>query len=105
MTDAAIERSGLDRFLPDGSRTVQVATGCPECKHTGYRGRSAIHELFVMDDAAHEAILAGADATTLHQVARRGGMLTLYEDGLRKVAAGTTSLEEVLRVTQDQLDA
>ncbi len=105
MTDAAIERSGLARFLPEGSRTVQVATGCPECKQTGYRGRSAIHELFVMDDAAHEAILAGADATRLHQIARRSGMLTLYEDGLRKVAAGTTSLEEVLRVTQDQIDA
>jgi general secretion pathway protein E len=58
-----------------------------------------------MNDAAHKAILAGADATTLHSVARAGGMLTLYEDGLRKVAAGVTSLDELLRVTQDQRDA
>ena len=58
-----------------------------------------------MDDEAHRAILSGADATTLHNVARQGGMLTLYEDGLRKVAAGVTSLEEVMRVTQDQGNA
>jgi general secretion pathway protein E len=55
-----------------------------------------------MDEAAHQAVLSGADANTLHAVARRSGMLTLYEDGLRKVVAGITSLEELLRVTQDQ---
>jgi general secretion pathway protein E len=46
--------------------------------------------------------MGGADATTLHAAARRQGMITLYEDGLRKVVAGQTSLEEVMRVTQDQ---
>ncbi len=102
LPDAAMQKTGLVRFMAPGSRTVQVARGCPECKQTGYRGRTSIHELFVMDESAHQAILAGADATTLHNVARKAGMLTLYEDGLRKVAAGTTSLEEVLRVTQDQ---
>ncbi|MCL4757086.1 MAG: Flp pilus assembly complex ATPase component TadA [Rhodocyclaceae bacterium] len=100
LPEASLERSGLDRFLPEGVRTVHAAAGCPECKHTGYLGRTSVHELFVMDDAAHEAILSGADATTLHAVARRSGMLSLYEDGLRKVAAGVTSLEEVMRVTQ-----
>jgi len=105
LPEAALKKAGLDRFMPEGLRTVQVARGCPECKQTGYRGRTSIHELFVMDDSAHQAILAGADATTLHNVARKGGMLTLYEDGLRKVAAGITSLEEVLRVTQDQGNA
>ncbi|WP_418647489.1 type II secretion system ATPase GspE [Thauera butanivorans] len=102
LPDEALARSGLARFMPAGRRTVYTAVGCPDCKHSGYRGRTSVHELFVMDDAAHKAILAGADATTLHNVARQGGMLTLYEDGLRKVAAGITSLEEVLRVTQDQ---
>jgi len=100
-----VERTGLARFLPTGSRQVYAARGCPECKHSGYRGRSAIHELFTMDAAAHQAILAGADATSLHAAARRSGMITLYEDGLRKVAQGETSLDEVLRVTQDQSDA
>ena len=56
----------------------------------------------MLDDDMHHAILSGADATTLHATARERGMLTLFEDGLRKVAAGVTSLEELLRVTQDQ---
>ena len=53
----------------------------------------------------HRAIIEGADATDLHEIARQSGMVTLYEDGLRKVLAGVTSLDEVLRVTQDQQDA
>ena len=50
-------------------------------------------------------IMSGADATLLHAAARRQGMITLYEDGLRKVVRGETSLEEVLRVTQDQSES
>jgi general secretion pathway protein E len=105
LPDGTLHESGLGRFMPAGERKVYAGVGCPQCKNTGYAGRTAIHELFVMDDEAHRAILSGADATTLHNVARKGGMLTLYEDGLRKVAAGITSLEEVLRVTQDQGNA
>ncbi|UTF59828.1 GspE/PulE family protein [Gilvimarinus sp. DA14] len=96
------KRLGLDRFLVEGESQIYVPQGCSECKQSGYRGRTAIHELFVMDSAMHRAIQAGYDATLLHEEARKGGMLTLFEDGLRKVAAGETSLEEVLRVTQDQ---
>jgi general secretion pathway protein E len=105
LPEATLRETGLDRFMPSGSRSVFEARGCANCKEMGYLGRTSIHELFVMNDAAHKAILAGADATTLHSVARTGGMLTLYEDGLRKVAAGVTSLDELLRVTQDQRDA
>ena len=105
LPPAALQKAGLDRIRDGGELQLFTARGCAQCKQTGYRGRTSIHELFVMDAAAHQAILDGADATTLHQVARRGGMLTLYEDGLRKVAAGITSLEELLRVTQDQSGA
>ena len=99
---ATMERTGLARFMAEGARAVFVPRGCPQCKGTGYLGRTSIHELFMMDEAAHQAILSGADATTLNAVARRSGMESLYEDGLRKVAAGVTSLAELLRVTQDQ---
>ena len=75
---------------------------CDQCKHTGYSGRTGIHELFVLDASMHEAIIGGADATDLHTVARQNGMYTLFEDGLRKVAQGVTSMEELLRVTLDQ---
>jgi general secretion pathway protein E len=98
---ALLQSSGLARFMPAGQTQVYSAQGCAQCSHTGYRGRVAIHELLVLDSAIHKAILEGADATTLHQTARTQGMLTLYEDGLRKVASGITSLDEVLRVTQD----
>lgn len=101
--DAEMARkTGLIRFLLPEQKTVFIAVGCESCKGSGYKGRTSIHELFVLNAAMHKAIQSGADATQLHEKARELGMFTLYEDGLRKVAAGITSLEEVLRVTQDQ---
>ncbi|KAB2966407.1 MAG: type II secretion system protein GspE [Zoogloea sp.] len=102
LDESVLERSGLKRFMPASSRQVYNPVGCPACRQTGYSGRTGIHELFVLGEDMHQAIISGADATELHETARRSGMFTLYEDGLRKVAAGETSLEEVLRVTQDQ---
>ena len=71
----------------------------------GYQGRTGIHELFVLDEPMRRAILDGKDANALNAIAAHTGMLSLYQDGLRKVAAGQTSLDEVMRVTQDQTDA
>ena len=93
---------GLGRFMQSPEDPIYRAVGCDDCKHTGYRGRTGIHELFVLDTVMYDAILGGADSTTLHATARRNGMHTLFEDGLRKVALGITSMEEVLRVTLDQ---
>lgn len=102
LSDEAIAQSGIAAYLASGQREVYRAVGCSECMDTGYSGRTSIHELFPLDDEMHRVIMSGADATVLHAAARRQGMVTLYEDGLRKVAAGLTSMEEVLRVTQDQ---
>ena len=99
-----LAKSGLARFL-GADQPVYSAPGCPECRHSGYLGRTSIHELMVINEALRHAIMQGADAVELHNLARKAGMTTLYEDGLRKVAAGVTSLEEILRVTQDQIDA
>ena len=104
LSDTAIAQYGFKRFLPAQERRVYEAAGCDHCLGTGYAGRTAIHELFLLDDAIRRVIQSGADASELHAAARRQGMVTLYEDGLRKVVAGQTSLEEVLRVTQDQSD-
>jgi general secretion pathway protein E len=93
---------GLGRFMQSPEDPIYRAVGCDDCKHTGYRGRTGIHELFVLDTVMYDAILGGADSTTLHATARGNGMHTLFEDGLRKVALGITSMEEVLRVTLDQ---
>jgi len=96
--------SGLQPFMSRGSTEIFEATGCSACKQTGYRGRMAIHELFVLDPSAQRVVLDGADAHQLREHARSRGMRTLYEDGLRKVALGLSSMDEVLRVTQDQSD-
>ena len=102
LSEVAVRKYNLQRFLPEGQTTVFQAKGCDHCGHTGYVGRTSIHELFLLDDEMHRVIMEGADATTLHITARRQGMITLYEDGLRKVVQGLTSLEEVMRITQDQ---
>ncbi len=104
LSDEAIRRYGMRSFLPPGQTTVYQAKGCEHCLNSGYAGRTSIHELFVLDEAMHGVIMSGADATLLHAAARKQGMITLYEDGLRKVVEGKTSLEEILRVTQDQTE-
>jgi len=97
-----IEQTGLRRWVKDDSAQLYQAGGCAACNHTGYSGRTGIHELFVLDEEMHRVIMSGADATLLYAAAKRQGMVTLYEDGLRKVVQGVSSMEELLRVTQDQ---
>ena len=97
-----IVQTGLRRFVKEDTCQLFHAVGCDACNHTGYAGRTGIHELFVLDDEMHRVIMSGADATLLHAAAKRRGMISLYEDGLRKVVEGVTSMEELLRVTQDQ---
>lgn len=82
--------------LPAGSRIFRPA-GCPACNFTGYRGRTAIHELLPVDDDLRGAIQRGEDEAAL---AQRLNGATLYHSGLASVLAGVTSLEEVTRVTR-----
>ena len=96
--------TGLARFCPPGQH-IYRAVGCEHCRQSGYRGRTGIHELFVLDEPMRRAIIDGRDANALNTLAAQGGMLSLFEDGLRKVAAGVTTLDELARVTQDQSDA
>ena len=73
--------------------------GCPDCNYTGYKGRIGIFEIFLIDDQVRNLIFEQVAATDLRIKARELGMRTLREDGLRKIVAGQTTLEEVLRVT------
>ncbi|MFN3438463.1 MAG: type II secretion system ATPase GspE [Acidovorax sp.] len=99
-----LERTGLHRFTAPGQQ-IYRALGCDQCRETGYRGRTGIHELLTLDEPMRRAIIDGRDANALNALAAQGGMVSLYEDGLRKVAAGVTTLDELARVTQDQSDA
>ena len=78
-----------------------TAQGCPACHHSGFQGRLGIFELLTVDEVLQDMIYEGADHEVLLQQARRNGMLTLREEGLRKAAAGLTTLDEVLSVTVD----
>jgi general secretion pathway protein E len=75
--------------------------GCSICNHTGYSGRTGIHELFVIDDDLRALIHQGAGEQALRAAARQAGMASMREDGERWIASGTTALEEILRVTRD----
>jgi type II secretory ATPase GspE/PulE/Tfp pilus assembly ATPase PilB-like protein len=74
--------------------------GCPECKGSGYRGRQGIFELMLLDERFHDPIIRRAGAPEYLRLARENGMRTMFEDGLLKVVQGTTTIEELLRVTR-----
>ena len=84
----------------DGSATLNPA-GCPECRHSGYRGRTGVHELFAIDDEARSLIHGGADELALRTAATRNGMRSLRQDGRRWVAQGVSTEEARARVTRD----
>ncbi len=81
--------------------TLWHPKGCGECNDTGYRGRTGIYELIVVDEAIRRLVHDGAADLALRAAARAAGMRTLRADGARWLADGTTSLEELLRVTRD----
>ncbi|MBL4819218.1 MAG: type II secretion system ATPase GspE [Deltaproteobacteria bacterium] len=76
--------------------------GCESCQKTGYLGRMGIFELMVVDENIRQLILKNADSNTIKSKAREQGMITLREDGARKIVAGHTTLEEVSRVTREE---
>ncbi|MBR4984990.1 MAG: type II secretion system ATPase GspE [Proteobacteria bacterium] len=78
--------------------------GCKECNNSGYKGRTAIYEMMVINDAIRRLVMQRADASTIKNEAVKNGMTNLREDGIAKVLAGKSSIPEVLRVTQDTAD-
>jgi len=78
--------------------------GCENCNKTGYRGRIGIMELLMIDDAIRGLIYQKASAAQIRKRARELGMRTLREDGIQKALAGTTTLEEVYRITVDDFE-
>ena len=85
------------------TKSLYRAIGCENCLATGYRGRTGIFELLAMDDDIRTLILKNYDTNTIKRTATDMGMLTLRQDGARKVLKGVTTIEEVLRVTQEDV--
>ena len=78
---------------------AQQAVGCIECRDTGYRGRAGVYEIMLLNDAIKPLITADTDLIALRRQAFKDGMHSLRLSGAQKIAAGLTTLEEVLRVT------
>jgi type II secretory ATPase GspE/PulE/Tfp pilus assembly ATPase PilB-like protein len=105
---------GIEEYLV--ASTINIAIGqrlvrkickhckgkkCDECNHSGYLGRICINEVLVADGAIREAILRKASASEIKELAVSHGMTTMLEDGLKKVKAGITTMEEILRVIHE----
>ncbi|MHB8369577.1 MAG: type II secretion system ATPase GspE [Leptospirales bacterium] len=99
-----LSRLSIDpAMLPDGR--LFHGAGCPDCLGTGYKGRQGIYELFVLDPDIAHLVNIREDAATLREAGRKKGMQSLTDDGRRKVLEGITTIEEVLRVAQSEIEA
>jgi type IV pilus assembly protein PilB len=77
--------------------------GCDKCRKTGYTGRLGIYELMVMDDAMRDIVTRNPDVNQLRKLAREKGLVTLRQDGFDKVLKGMTTVDEILRVTENAM--
>jgi general secretion pathway protein E len=102
-TREELEELGITPQRMLGKTIYKPGEGCAQCKRTGYRGRTGIHELLVVDDEVRTLVMKSADAATIRRAATARGMTTLREDGADKVVEGLTTIEEILRVTQEDL--
>lgn len=82
--------------------TYYRGRGCAKCQQLGYLGRTGIYELLEVNDSIRQLVTTNADAATIRRQSLADGMQTLRQAGLRKVLAGETTIEEVLRVTQEE---
>ena len=88
-------------FTPEEAKTAKAykGRGCAACSNKGYKGRTGLYEVLEVTDELRELILVGASALEIKRKAIEQGMITLRRSGLIKVAAGMTTLEEVMRET------
>jgi len=102
-TEAELRHLNLDSAKAQGANFLR-GKGCGNCSNTGFRGRFGIFEIFVIDDDARKLIYEKVSSSVLRARAREMGMRTLREDGIRKVLAGLTTPEEVIRATVGDVD-
>lgn len=94
------EVRALQLSVPDGKRArARVGKGCVECRGTGFLGRTGVFEILSVDDNVKQMIVEDKEAATIRREAVRRGMRTLRQSGLRKLAEGITTFEELVRVT------
>jgi general secretion pathway protein E/type IV pilus assembly protein PilB len=102
-TETELKSLNISQADMAGARFTK-GKGCPDCNKTGCRGRMGIFEIFVVDDEGRKLIYEKVSSSVLRAHAREVGMRTLREDGCRKVLAGMTTADEVIRATVGDLD-
>ena len=93
-------RDQLPADFPYEGRALLRGVGCRECRNSGFRGRTGLFELMIVNDEIRELVMQRASAVKISEAGKRNGLVPLREDGWAKVAAGLTTPEEVLRVTK-----
>jgi len=96
-----VDELGLRKFAATPEVTLYHAKGCKDCGQTGYIGRVSIIEMLPMSDHLRTHVMRHATSAELRVEAIKEGMVTMYEDGMRKAMNGVTTFEEVLRVTRE----
>jgi general secretion pathway protein E/type IV pilus assembly protein PilB len=102
---AVLQQAMVDMYSPvtqaaaDEPIQLTRGTGCRSCRQSGYRGRTGIHELMVSNDVMKDLVVQRTNAGVIRLEALKNGMITLRQDGWRKVLNGTTSIDEVARTT------
>jgi general secretion pathway protein E len=104
-TPSAVElaRIGVHAETLQGPIYRPAANGCRACRNTGYRGRTAVHELMMMDDEVRSLVMQKADAATIRRACTARGMTLLRQNGAERILLGETTVEELLRVTQEDI--
>jgi general secretion pathway protein E len=100
LSDDEVRAMQLDASA--GGILVRYGAGCVDCRKTGYRGRTAITEVFKLTPAIRKMVQDGADEATVKEAARKDGMLTLREAAIKKLLEGETTYEQVVDVTIEQ---
>ena len=103
LVAATVQAILAQRLVRVRCRDCGSEAGCAACSQTGYRGRTGIYELMPMSDELRALVIASAPLQQIRATARRAGMTSLYDDGVRKAEAGITTRAEVLRVTSEEV--
>jgi general secretion pathway protein E len=103
-TPSDVELKGLGISRDElGEKNLYKAVGCARCMGTGYSGRTGIFELLVVNEDIRSMAMRRSDSNPIKKIAMKQGMLTLRQDGARKVLHGITTTEEMVRVTQEDV--
>ena len=102
MSSDELRSMGLDTGQT-GTILLNRGKGCNRCRNTGYHGRCGIHEVLPVSESIQNIITSETDVTMIRKTARSEGMVTLRENAVKKLLDGTTTYEEVLRVTWEQI--